>query len=120
MWPLELVATPMASPSVSPAGILRKFGTDVYWISGTFWAVGFGWANAGAAANSRHNAEARRVIRPPRIAGVYQNDAHARAAHRADIAGLSGCRAPRPARGAPADGRAGRSQQGDVRRDEGD
>src|SRR5258708_6073290 len=120
MCPLELVATPIASPSVSPAGIFRKFGIDVYWISGTFWAVAFAWAKAGAAANSRHNAGARRVIRPPRIAGVYQNDAHARAAHRADIAGLAGRRAPRPARGAPAHGRTGRPQQGDVRRDEGD
>src|ERR1700688_5026661 len=61
MCPLELVATPTDSPRVSPAGTFRKFGTDVYWISGTFCAVAFCCANAGRAQSIKAmaNADAR-------------------------------------------------------------
>src|SRR5436190_17764540 len=53
MWPFEFVAMPTDSPSVSPGGTFNKFGTDVYWISGTFWIVAFCCANAEAAKNAR-------------------------------------------------------------------
>src|SRR6266581_9595653 len=53
MWPLELVATATDSPRYSPAGTFRKFGTDVYRISGTFCAVAFCCANAGAAHSTK-------------------------------------------------------------------
>src|SRR5688572_10482905 len=38
MCPFELVATPIASPRYTSAGIFRKFGTDSNGISGTFCA----------------------------------------------------------------------------------
>src|SRR5437867_2825922 len=57
MWPLELVATPTDSPRNSPAGTFRKFGTDVYGISGTFCAVAFCCANAGAAHSTKAMAD---------------------------------------------------------------
>src|SRR6476619_4291189 len=52
MCPLELVATATDSPRYSPGGSLRKFGTEVKGISGTFWALAFCCARAGAAAHS--------------------------------------------------------------------
>src|SRR3954467_9733005 len=46
MFPFELVATATDSPRDSPAGSLRKFGTDVNGISGTPVIVAFCWADA--------------------------------------------------------------------------
>src|SRR5258705_13754638 len=46
MLPFELVATATASPRYSPAGSLRKFGTEVKGISGTPVIVAFCWAEA--------------------------------------------------------------------------
>src|SRR5712692_6972819 len=46
MLPFELVATATASPKYSPAGSLRKFGTEVTGISGTPVIVAFCWADA--------------------------------------------------------------------------
>src|SRR5262249_1899678 len=57
MWPFEFVATPTDSPRYSPGGSFRKFGTEVYGISGTFCALAFCWARAGAAHSIRAAAE---------------------------------------------------------------
>src|SRR5216683_5950630 len=46
MLPFELVATATASPKYSPAGSLRKFGTEVKGMSGTPVMVAFCWADA--------------------------------------------------------------------------
>src|ERR1700730_10152527 len=46
MFPFELVATATASPKYTPAGSLRKFGTEVKGISGTPVIVAFCWADA--------------------------------------------------------------------------
>src|SRR3954469_16352483 len=46
MFPFELVATATDSPRDSPAGSLRKFGTDVNGMSGTPVIVAFCWADA--------------------------------------------------------------------------
>src|SRR6476661_5541399 len=46
MFPFELVATATDSPRDSPAGSLRKFGTEVNGISGTPVIVAFCWADA--------------------------------------------------------------------------
>src|SRR5882672_3020505 len=46
MLPFELVATATASPKYSPAGSLRRFGTEVKGISGTPVTVAFCWADA--------------------------------------------------------------------------
>src|SRR5205809_5541403 len=46
MLPFGLVATATASPRYSPAGSLRKFGTEVKGISGTPVIVAFCWADA--------------------------------------------------------------------------
>src|SRR6266508_1184545 len=52
MLPFELVATATDSPRFSPAGSLRKLGTEVKGISGTPVIVAFCWADA-APARSR-------------------------------------------------------------------
>src|SRR2546425_5219006 len=61
MLPFELVATATDSPRYSPAGSLRKSGTDVKEISGTPVTVAFCWADADAAtsSNAAAHAEAR-------------------------------------------------------------
>src|SRR5882762_1756637 len=46
MLSFELVATATASPKYSPAGSLRKLGTEVKGISGTPVIVAFCWADA--------------------------------------------------------------------------
>src|SRR3981081_481363 len=46
MFPFELVATATDSPRYSPAGSLRKFGTEVKGMSGTPVIVAFCWADA--------------------------------------------------------------------------
>src|SRR5882672_9080890 len=46
MLPFELVATATASPKYSPAGSLRKFGTEVKGISAAPVTVAFCWADA--------------------------------------------------------------------------
>src|SRR5215217_3718451 len=67
MLPLEFVATATDSPSDSPGGSLRKFGTAVNGISGTPVIVAFACANAGPTVSVRTaHAEARiRVIECP-------------------------------------------------------
>src|SRR6516225_3644548 len=57
MCPFELVATATDSPRYSPGGSFRKFGTDVKGISGTFCALAFCCASAGAAHRTRARAE---------------------------------------------------------------
>src|SRR5271154_7039989 len=57
MCPLELVATATDSPRYSPGGSLRKFGTEVKGISGTFWALAFCCARAGAAHSTKAAAQ---------------------------------------------------------------
>src|SRR2546425_8827351 len=58
MLPFELVATATDSPRSSPAGSLRKSGTDVKGISGTLVIVAFCWADADAATSSKAAAHA--------------------------------------------------------------
>src|SRR2546426_10621558 len=58
MLPFELVATATDSPRYSPAGSLRKSGTDVKGISGTLVIVAFCWADADAAMSSKAAAHA--------------------------------------------------------------
>src|SRR2546427_12899271 len=58
MLPFELVATATDSPRYSPAGSLRKSGTDVKGISGTLVIVAFCWADADAATSSKAAAHA--------------------------------------------------------------
>src|SRR4029077_14574359 len=62
MLPFELVATATDSPRYSPAGSLRKFGTEVKGISGTPVTVAFCWADAGPA-RSRTAAYVERICR---------------------------------------------------------
>src|SRR5438552_9823575 len=64
MLPFELVATATASPRYSPAGSLRKFGTEVKGISGTPVIVAFCWADADGARSriAAHVKERRRVM----------------------------------------------------------
>src|SRR4051812_1612623 len=52
----------MASPSVSPAGIFRKLGTEVYLISGTLAAVAFCCAAAGPAASTSNRTDSTRFM----------------------------------------------------------
>src|SRR5438094_8333222 len=100
MWPFEFVAMPTDSPSVSPGGTFNKFGTDVYWISGTFWIVAFCCANAEAAksARAKTHANAKRhfmgpsglVSGPPSgslryAASIYASRFRARASHAASL-----------------------------------
>src|SRR5215204_3996178 len=60
MWPFELVATATDSPSDSPAGSFRKFGTDVNGISATPVIVAFCCAAAETAVrSSATNVQAR-------------------------------------------------------------
>src|SRR5205814_10592125 len=64
MLPFELVATATASPRYSPAGSLRKFGTEVKGISGTPVIVAFCWADAEGARSrtAAHVKKRRRVM----------------------------------------------------------
>src|ERR1700688_4210057 len=60
MLPFELVATATDSPKYSPAGSLRKLGTEVKGISATPVIVAFCWATAGPATRTTAvHAEAR-------------------------------------------------------------
>src|SRR6476659_8771679 len=60
MWPFELVATATDSPSDSPAGSFRKFGTGVNGISATPVMVAFCCAAAETAVrSSAANVQAR-------------------------------------------------------------
>src|SRR4029453_11407163 len=70
MWPLEFVATATDSPSDSPGGSFRKFGTDVNEMSATPVIVAFCCAAAETAVrNSAANVQARYLgigtSRPP-------------------------------------------------------
>src|SRR5688500_15335069 len=59
-WPFELVAMPMPSPRYRSGGSLKKFGTDVWGMIGTFSAFALVWAKAGP---------------PPRSATIATQDA---------------------------------------------
>src|SRR4030095_5626290 len=70
MWPFELVATATDSPSYSPGGSFKKFGTDVNEMSATPVIVAFCCAAAETAVrNSAANVQARYLgigtSRPP-------------------------------------------------------
>ena len=58
---------PIASPMYRPGGSLKKFGTESYGISGTFCAVAFACAKAGAAlmSTARTVDVRHRFIKPP-------------------------------------------------------
>src|SRR6266849_2789634 len=69
MCPFELVATATDSPRYSPGGSLRKFGTEVKGISGTFWALAFCCASAGPTHSIKATAQTdatQRVMRTSR------------------------------------------------------
>src|SRR5262252_2346314 len=102
MWPFELVATPTASPRVSPAGTFRKFGTEVYAISGTFCAVAFCCAKAeiGESARSERKTTAKeRFIGNLHWLGsceVYQNAGEEAHTLIPELQGIRVCAPPSP------------------------
>src|SRR5271167_2203271 len=64
MWPLELTATPAASPMFKSGGSLRKFGTESKGICGTDCAKAAGLSSTKAATNRRFTMTSLDVFSP--------------------------------------------------------
>src|SRR5260370_25369834 len=102
MCPFELVATATDSPRYSPGGSLRKFGTEVKGISGTFWALAFCCASAGATPSMRAIAETDAIQRVMKdLPGPLVNLRYRKRSYRQFT---TGSRAPQPIEGRSPDG----------------